>query len=101
MSGSKNGAADALSRRGYCEEDGELLDDDAVDNFFDAKMYSVMVEPTDNVSVDVEILRVHLNGRKYEGEHLVLGKCLSTLQRPDGLTDLEYQRLRKNRSHSS
>ena len=59
--------------RGYCEEDGELLDDDAVDNFFDAKMYSVMVEPTDNVSVDVEILRVHLNGGKYEGDNLVLG----------------------------
>ena len=59
--------------RGYCEEDGELSDDDAVDNFFDAKLYSVMVEPTDNVSVDIEILRMHLNGGNMKGTIWRLG----------------------------
>jgi Integrase zinc binding domain/RNase H-like domain found in reverse transcriptase len=97
VQGNKNGAADALSRRGYCEEDGDLSDDDeAVDNFFEAKLYSVMVEPVKEFfETDVEILRIHLNEEEYEGNDLMLGKFLSTLQRPDGLTDLEYQQLRK------
>ena len=97
VQGTKNGAADALSRRGYCQEDGELSDDDAVDDFFEAKMYSVMVEPATEhfAETNVEILRVHLNEEEYEGDDLMLGRYLSTMQRPDGLMDLEYQRLRK------
>ena len=78
--GSKNGAADALSRRGYCEEDGELSGDAAVDDFFEAKLYSVMVEFTDNVEVDAVISCMHLNEEEYEGDDLLLERYLSTLQ---------------------
>ena len=37
--GNKNGGADALSRRGYADGDGE--EDDTVDDYFDAKLYSI------------------------------------------------------------
>ena len=95
--GTKHGAADAISRRGYCEEDGELSDDDAVDDFFEAKMYSVMIEPAKEhfAEINVDILCIYLNEEEYEGDDLMLGRYLSTMQRPEGLTDLEYQLLRK------
>ena len=81
VAGSKNGAADALSRRGYCEEDGDLSDDDAVDEYFEAKLYSIMVGPVnDSSGTNVEILLVYLNEAEYEGDDLILGKYLLTLQ---------------------
>jgi hypothetical protein len=40
-------------------------------------------------------LRAHFNEEEYEGDDLLLGKYLAMLQRPDGLTDLEYKRLRR------
>ena len=56
-----------------------------------------MVGPVNDSSTgtNVEILRVYLNEAEYEGNDLILGKYLSTLRRPNGLTDLEYHRLRK------
>lgn len=39
--------------------------------------------------------RVYLNEAKYIGEDLILRKYLVLLRRPDGLTDLEYQQLRR------
>ena len=93
--GNKNGAADALSRRGHCEADGELTDD-KVDEFFEAKMYSITAGPVEeDISVNFQVLRVRLNEEEYEGEDLLLGKYLATLQRPNELTDQEYKKLRR------
>ena len=79
VAGSKNGAADALSRRGYCEED-EDLSDDAVDEYFEVKLYSIMVGPVYDSGTNVEVLRIYLNEAEYEGDDLILGKYLSTLR---------------------
>src|SRR5438045_8289700 len=92
VSGNKNGAADALSRWGYCQEDGKLLDD-KVEEYFEGKLYSITAGPVKDVGMNIEVLRVYLNEEEYEGNDLLLGKYLATLQRPEGLTDLEYQRL--------
>ena len=90
--GAKNGAADALSRRG--EAEGEDLREEGVDEFFEAKMYSVNAE-WGKRDVNVEISRVYLNEEEYVDEDLILGKFLVTLERPGGLTDAEYQKLRR------
>ena len=90
--GAKNGAADALSRRG--EAEGEDLKEEGVDEFFEAKMYSVSAE-WGKRDVNVEISRVYLNEEEYVDEDLILGKFLATLERPGGLTDAEYQKLRR------
>src|SRR5438045_4211097 len=93
-SGNKNGAADVLSRRGYCQEDGKLLDD-KVEEYFEGKLYSITAGPVEDISMNIEVLWVYLNEEEYEGDDLLLGKYLAMLQRPEGLTDLEYQRLRR------
>jgi len=91
--GSKNGAADALSRRG--EGEGENLEEVGVDEFFEAKMYSVSASLGEGkYRWKVEISRVYLNEEEYLGEDLILGKYLATLKRPEGLTDAEYKNLR-------
>jgi hypothetical protein len=46
ISGTKNGGADALSRRGKAEEDSEE-EDDEVDDFFEARMYGLGVSQVD------------------------------------------------------
>ena len=78
---SKNEAADALLRWGYCIEDEDLLDDKAVDKYFEAKLYLIIVGPVNNFSTgtNVEILCVYLNEAEYKGDDLILGKYLSTL----------------------
>ena len=95
--GTKNGAADALSRRGAAMEDDS--EDDETDSYFEAKMYGIMVSVSNLVSViqsskalDV-VARVYLHEGEYEGDDLLLGQYLETLRRPDELTDLQYQSL--------
>ncbi|TMI84695.1 MAG: hypothetical protein E6H10_05305 [Bacteroidetes bacterium] len=95
----KNGAADALSRRGAAMEDDS--EDDETDSYFEAKMYGIMVSVSNLVSViqsskalDV-VARVYLHEGEYEGDDLLLGQYLETLRRPDELTDLQYQSLRR------
>src|SRR5881392_3182961 len=86
--GEKNGAADGLSRRGLAEADSDEEDDP--DSFFDAKMNAISVEP-----VEHHIARIWVHKAEYLGEDLMLGEYLETLQRPDGIDDQKYQRLRK------
>jgi Integrase zinc binding domain len=40
-------------------------------------------------------VRIYLHEAEYEGDDLVLGQYLETLNRPEGLTDQQFQRLRK------
>jgi hypothetical protein len=46
ISGTKNGGADALSRRGKAEEDSE--EEEEVDDFFEARMYGLAVSRVDS-----------------------------------------------------
>jgi RNase H-like domain found in reverse transcriptase/Integrase zinc binding domain/Reverse transcriptase (RNA-dependent DNA polymerase) len=108
--GHKNGAADALSRRGNSEEDGSS--EDEVDEFFEARMYETRLERRSQFGDSLERSqfgdegwcrsgarggpeRVYLDEAEYMGEDLMLGKYLVSLRRPDGLTDSEYQQLRR------
>jgi Integrase zinc binding domain/Integrase core domain len=90
ISGTKNGGADALSRRGTAEEDSEE-EDDEMDDFFEARMYGLAVSRVDSNPV----ARVWLHEREYDGDDLVLGRCLETLERPEGMDDQRYEQLRK------
>src|SRR5271169_2450165 len=88
--GNKNGGADALSRRGKAPEDDEE-DEGEADDYFESKLYSITVsnEPSSSTT------RVFLHEGEYEGEDLSLARYLETLERPEGLTDPQYQHLRK------
>ena len=44
IAGNKNGGADTLSRRGLALEDPDELSDD-VDDYFDAKIFNIQIEP--------------------------------------------------------
>ena len=87
--GNKNGGADALSRRGYADGDGE--EDDTVDDYFDAKLYSIQASsaPRDPTAI------IYLQAGEYDGNDLNIGQYLETLERPSQLTDDEFQKLRK------
>ena len=91
--GSKNGAADALSRRGIAEGEAEP-DEDEAERFFESMMAGMTLE-RGRCGESVEIARIYLAEGEYEGEDLLLGKYLMALRRPEGLTDGEYARLRR------
>ena len=87
INGTKNGAADGLSRRGIAKGDEEEEDPD---EFFEGKVGNVVADRAWDLAV-----RVFLEELEYEGDDLMLGKYLETLERPAGLTDTQYQQLRK------
>jgi hypothetical protein len=88
--GTKNGGADALSRRGRAPGDSDEGEDD-VDDYFEAKLGHIIVSG----GTHRPTTRIFLNEAEYVGDDLVLGRYLEKLQRPDGLTDQQYQQLRK------
>ena len=87
--GRKNGGADALSRRGYADGDG--AEDHKVDDYFDAKLYSIQFSsmPRDLTA------RIYLQEGEYEGEYLIIGRYLESMERPPDLTDEEFRKLRR------
>jgi hypothetical protein len=87
--GTKNGGADALSRRGLSPDDG-FEDENEADDYFDAKLYGITVTAEPPL-----LTRIYLHEGEYDGDDLVLGQYLETLQRPDGLTDQQFLRLRQ------
>lgn len=87
--GVKNGAADALSRRGHAAEDSDEKDD--VDEFFDAKLYSTWVGQLQKSL----IARVWLVEEEYEGEDRRIAEYLKTLRRPAELSEQEFRSFRK------
>ena len=89
--GNKNGTADALSRRSAGPADLPEDEDDA-DDYFDAKLYSIQASYCAAYSPTA---RIYLHDAEYDGDDLILGRYLETLQRPDGLNDHEFERLRK------
>src|SRR5438876_11460986 len=48
-----------------------------------------------NVIFEYSITRIWFHKAKYLEEDLMLGEYLETLQKPDGIDDQNYQRLRK------
>jgi len=87
--GNKNGGADALFRRGQSLQDEDEEENEA-DDYFDTKLYAITAS---NRLYDLS--QVYLHEADYDGEDLVLGHYLETLERPDSFTDLQYQQLRK------
>lgn len=85
VKGENNGGPDGLSRRGSAA--GEIEEEDDVDAFFDAKMYSAQV--------DEKASRVWMDEALYEEESdRKIGQYLRTMVRPDGLTDQQFRRFR-------
>ena len=82
--GSRNGAADSLSRRGKGPEDES---DDDPDDYFESRLYSVSLASSRSFA------RVYLSEGEYTGRDLTLGRYLETLERPEGLSDGEYEKL--------
>src|SRR5271154_5254608 len=95
--GSKNGSADALSRREQSSQDPQ--DDFDDDTYFDSKIYNVRYTAPDGHSNDpYHLSRIWLLQGEYEGSELILGQYLETLQRSEDLSDDEYRQLRR-RAH--
>jgi hypothetical protein len=92
VKGSQNGAADRLSRRGKGEDDET---DSDPDDYFDSCLYSITAMLSIDPYGDYQVYRVTFDRTKYEGNDLILGKYLATLQRPEGMSDGDYAQLRK------
>src|SRR6266496_6657368 len=87
----KNSGADALSQRGYAQ--GDDKEDDTVDDYFDAKLYSLQL--SDNPSILNPMARIYLQEGEYDGEYSIIGQYLETLERPPDITDEEFRKLRR------
>jgi transposase InsO family protein len=85
--GKRNGAADALSRRQASPADS---DSDSIDDYFESQLYATSVSIVEGYTV-----RIWLHEADYEGDDVVLGHYLETLERPDGMSDQEFQQLRR------
>ena len=92
IKGTKNGAADGLSRRGKGECDE--CDSDP-DDYFDARLYASSYDDRTAQLNRYQVYRVSFNPELYADDRKdqVLGTYLSSLQRPDGLTDAEFGQL--------
>jgi transposase InsO family protein len=85
--GRRNGGADGLSRRGRSPLDPPEVDD--VDDYFEAALYAVSVKDSNPLQ------DVWLDEEKYTDLELILGKYLSSLTRPLGLSDAEFVSLKR------
>jgi len=92
--GSKNGAADALSRCGTGPVDPPEDENDA-DNYFDIKLCSIRASCHNVHSLTA---RIYLHEAEYDGDDLVLEHYLETLRRLSDMTDQEFELLRKRLS---
>ena len=109
--GNKNGGADTLSRRRQAPEDDP--DDSDPDDYFDSRLYSITTHsdhfsansapsgepalqtvhgPPDHLN---HLAWIYLLEGEYDGQDLLLGQYLETLQRPDNISDQQFQQLRK------
>jgi len=79
--GNKNRTADALSRRIPVTDDSES-DPQSTDDYFESKLYSITAAPVEDYNVQIWFQQAD-----YEGDDLILGQYLETLERPDGLSD--------------
>ena len=77
VAGNKNGAADALSRRNAAIDESES-DPESADEYFESKLYSITV-----ALASIYNAQVWLQQADYEGDDLILGRYLETLERPD------------------
>ena len=91
MPGIKNGAADALSRRGKALDDSDVEDGDTANDYFKSKLYAISADRMEpDYTAQVWVIR-----NEYTGDDLLLAQYLESLQRPEGLSDTQYQQLRK------
>ena len=88
--GNKNSSADALSRRGQAPEDPTEDENDA-DNYFEAKLGAISAAPVGRSL----LINIWLKEAEYDGDDLVLGRYLESLERPVDIDDAEFAKLRK------
>ena len=79
---------DALPAANESDSDPESADD-----YFESKLYSVTAAPAKDYNA-----QIWFQETDYEGDDLVLGRYLETLERPEGLSDNQFRQLRK-KSH--
>jgi len=72
--------------------DGDYEEDDMVDDYFDAKLYSIQLSTTTTHDPNA---RIYLQEGEYDGERLTIGRYLETMERPPDLTDQEFRKLRR------
>ena len=87
--GTKNGAADALSRRGGKGPEDEDEAEDEAEDYFEARLYAASIVDMSDVG-----LPVYFRPEEYSGDDRYIGEFLSTLQRPAGLEDDDFNRIR-------
>jgi ribonuclease HI len=134
VKGTKNGAADGLSRRGKAEDDET---DSDPDEYFESRLYrtkrarspcqpipdddamthddagpqggamtrgntapqvnAITYENSNDTYDRYQAYRISFDSELYQDDpdDTLLGQYLTTLQRPDGMTDSQYQQLRK------
>jgi hypothetical protein len=92
IQGTKNGAADALSRRGTAPEDSDN-DDDDMDDYFDMKIYNTSVSPISFISASIAY--IWLINDEYSGSDLQIGIYLEILQQSDGMDNAEFRRFKR------
>lgn len=80
---------------GRFTEGDNVENDEEADDFFEAKLNSVTIGNERRNSV----ARVWLREADYEGDDLILGRYLETLQRPGGLSDQQFMQLRRKAHH--
>jgi len=79
IAGNKNGGADALSRRGQASEDDP--DDSDPDDYFESCLYNLRLEVQQSEhGPQNHTARIWLLEGEYEGQDLILGRYLETLQ---------------------
>ena len=95
IKGNKNSVADGLSRRGKDPRDES---DSEPDDYFELQLYNIRMEGSKlehSLAARHQVFRIAFDPEKYtDNDDIMLGKYLQTLQRPDGMTDSQYQQLR-------
>ena len=86
--------ADSLSRRG-ARPDDPPEDEDEADDYFDAKLHSIQASDQSSNQRHTTTARIYLHEADYDGDDLILGHYLETLQRPNGMTDQQFEQLHK------
>lgn len=93
----KNGGADALSRHGEGPQDPPE-DENEADDYFDVKLYSIQASEQRSDWNYSPTARIYLPNAEYEGDDLILGRYLETLQRPEGMINQQFRLRNKSRA---
>lgn len=84
-----------MVKRMDCPDEGKGSEDESDDNpddYFEWKLYSISAIPRSSFGL---LSRIYLCEGKYINDGRVLGRYLENLEWSEGLSDVDYQKLRK------